>query len=339
MSQDSNYIGYVTHASPDQLRGFAFDRNKSEPVEVSVFVNGEQVGQQLAVLPATMLEEREMPANHGFHFDMKSLGAFHIRDHIEVRVGQEVLPFAPHIKLVRHKLGFSTNKVRELYFFMHIPKTAGTSFRMLLNRQFDQHEIWPNREDLSLNNRKYPDLDNLRNLDQNRKLESKLMMGHYPMWVLRFMDVRPEILTFLRKPQDQILSLARHKQQHTPQLKNKSLEFIVENAIAMNPQAHFFLPAHMSGQELTDEHMRVAVQNLERCAFVGIRERFDEALLFLEKKYDWKLGKRIKKNVGGKIDVHSELNELVQIKTQGDQKLYNYAQFKFNNLLSQNNII
>ena len=49
-------------------------------------------------------------------------------------------------------------------FFIHIPKTAGTSMRMMLYDIFEQESILPNQQDIKNNGGGYPAFDKLLGL-------------------------------------------------------------------------------------------------------------------------------------------------------------------------------
>jgi hypothetical protein len=337
MLKQAPIIGYVSHLSPDRVHGFAFAVGTSDPMHVSLYCNGKFIADQKANLTSEMLVKWDMESAHGFNFDMRSLGAFHFRDDIEVKVGNYTLPKTPHLALAHARHGWLSPVNNTLFFFMHIPKTAGTSFRMLLNRQFDQERIWPNKEVLGKNERRYPGVHVLRELDNKIKSEVSLVLGHYPLWTLRFLRCRPQVITFVRKPSDHINSLLYHKKTRNTELADSSLLDILKNDIVDNPQTHYFLPPHVLPGQITESNFEVAVRNMQSCAFVGIQDQFEAGLNFLEKKYDWSFGKRIFKNVGDPPQVSEEVTRLINQKTEWDQKLYALAQSQFKQLLDQAN--
>lgn len=326
-------IGFVTHLSPDQIRGFAVSSVDINPLTVDLYYNGDKIASQPATLPAKLLTERNIPDNHGFHFDLKSLGHFHWRDKLEVRVGNTILNFAPHLALIRMKNKYDLPSRQALFFFMHIQKTAGTSFRMMLYKQFHQEYIWPNKSDIAKNGGSYPRIATYREIPMDKKVRGQLVMGHYPMWMLRFMPVRPRVLTFLRDPRQQMLSLAVHKKTQFSELKHKSLSEIIKDDIMDNPQSYFFLPAHVPTDAIDDEQFDLMKKELLSCEFVGTRERFDEGVDYLEQKYNWSFGKKLRKNIGKREEVVGEVLQIIDKKTKWDQKLYKLAVEKFDNLI------
>jgi|GEM_PF-1327549 len=325
-----NTLGYITQFTPDHVSGFAYSIEDNNPVVVRCEINGEIIAEQKADRKVPFLSKRELSDQHGFKFDLRSFGAFHQRDSIHVYANDMILPFTPNLTFLLLKEQYFTIPKEDLFFFMHIPKTAGTSFRMMLNKQFEQKEIWPNREHLSANNRRYPNHQVLREMKPEEMAPLGLMMGHYPLWTLRFMKQRPRVITFLRLPEEHMLSLAFHKQTKDPNITDKSVFDIIENHVQDNPQCYYFLPAHISPNDIDEENFDIVLRNLSMCDFVGIKEQFEASVSRLEKKYGWSLGARLKKNLAASDKTISEdVKRLIEKKTKYDRKLYNYALEKF----------
>ncbi len=324
-------IGYITQRSPDHVRGFAFYADNAEYATVHLEVNGAVIAEQVADAEHKLLSERNVPANHGFNFDLKSLGAFHFRDDINVLVDAKSLPLVPNLSFAYYRNGFYNSGDQNSYFFLHIPKTAGTSFRMMLNRAFNQNEIWPNKSVLALNNKKYPKISALAEMSKEDKKSIGLLMGHYPIYVIRHLVAPPKIITFLRKPFDHMVSLLTHKRTHGPLSKDASNEFVLKNHISDNPQCYYFLPAHILPSEITEDIFQVVIRNLRRCDFVGLQERFEQSVKRIQSRYGWNMGKVIHKNIGKKIELQPEIHNEIVKKTYWDKRLYEEAIRIFDN--------
>ncbi len=337
MTSTSSIIGYITHISPIEVKGFALSGFHENSIEVKLICNGKCLARQMATLPSKFLTDKQLRSNHGFSFNLRSLGFFHILDELEVHVDDVALPHTPYLSLTRLKQGHIQKSNQDLTFFMHIQKTAGTSLRMMLYKQFDQAAIWPNKADLSENGGKYPHVQVLKDLSKDRKLNTNLIMGHFPLWAIRHMPVRPKVITFLRQPQSQMISLAYHLYSQEEYKTDISLLEIIADIINHNPQTYFFLPAHIPTTKITQESFELACRNLESCDFVGIQERFKEGIEILEKKFGWSMGRQLTKNKGKSPKISNEIIQLIDQKTYWDRKLYTVACQKFETLRSGDN--
>jgi hypothetical protein len=122
-----------------------------------------------------------------------------------------------------------------LLIFMHIPKTAGTTFVDILRRQYDQHElreVYPGYQE---------QLDQLAvagDLDQWR-----MVLGHLRYGVHGLLARPSTYLTLLRTPERQVLSHYNHLMNKEVPLHEQimresgdSLEGFLEHSWARNLQ-------------------------------------------------------------------------------------------------------
>lgn len=100
--------------------------------------------------------------------------------------------------------------LRSLVYFVHIPKTAGTSFRLMLNESFSENEIFPNLNDIRLNDGLYPNIENIYTLSKERLLALKLINGHYPLSMVDHWKLPLKAVTFFREPTARVISHINH---------------------------------------------------------------------------------------------------------------------------------
>ena len=99
----------------------------------------------------------------------------------------------------------------EVFFFIHIMKASGTSFRNMLWQLFPQKEIWPNRKDiLATKTNWYPPLKHFSGIDNNTGKRLRLITGHYPFIAAELFSMTPRYLVFLRHPVDRTVSFLKH---------------------------------------------------------------------------------------------------------------------------------
>lgn len=245
------------------------------------------------------------------------------------------------------------NQAEPAVYFTHIPKTAGTSFIVLLDRFFHADEIFPHqlwRENKSIDtqyNRRY-----------------KLFRGHFGGGGVNLLSNRPiEYLTILRNP----TSLAHSTYQFVKREKNtkvhqlihdKNMTFaeflmhpattpLVQNRMIRNISFDFkadpaaqevFLSVetidylqniiNQQGVAISDEQrLNRSKTFIDQCRWFGLLERFEESLQLLCYSMNWPpMGTTQKLNTyKQKTDLtDDEVNVLAEVNKQ-DTALYQYA--------------
>ena len=166
---------------------------------------------------------------------------------------------------------------QEKLFFMHIPKTAGTSFRYVLEREYRG----------SLGAYYPPNLpEQVPATDENQAVTGHFKVGfHKPL--------HPAFCTFLREPVAQVISHFRHIQSsnHPDHAHLKGLDLVAFSAhpFAANIQTRYILGRGDDAVQLQDADGQKAFEQL-RDAFLsfGIQEHFDKSILLLARKFNWK---------------------------------------------------
>ncbi|HEX3447678.1 MAG TPA: sulfotransferase family 2 domain-containing protein [Isosphaeraceae bacterium] len=187
-------------------------------------------------------------------------------------------------------------------FYLHVPKSGGTSVNVLLRRSFpaEQGVRWLEY---------YP----------RRLADNSAGLGRHPCYsghvVYRFRDLLPArtaVMTFLRDPVDRAVSAfyffrsqGREKlaeEQTTPGL-DRCCELSLDEFLEAEPhaarvhlgniQTWMFSQPHMyhvsPWRPLTLADLDEAKRNLERVAFVGVTARFEESIELLCRMCDWPL--------------------------------------------------
>jgi hypothetical protein len=114
--------------------------------------------------------------------------------------------------LKQYTYGFFEHKPKRFYF-IHIPKTGGTSLHTLLENQIDLHDLYPPR----------------RFQKANILLDHQLVSGHFPYWFCKEFDKefnRAFKVTILRDPIERYLSSLRYQKKNNPELWDHDLEFV-----------------------------------------------------------------------------------------------------------------
>ena len=174
-------------------------------------------------------------------------------------------------------------------FFLHIPKTAGSTIRTLITRNYSQDEV------MSLEGR-----DILRqarsSVGQTDKL--RLVQGHIPHGLHWIFGLRAaDYFVFLRHP------VARHFSEvaHARRDPEHGYHQVVTNCdspidwAGIGDKAVYFRNTscqYLSGVWFTGDlgcvEYQQAVRNLLECRFVGLAERFDESILMMARQLKWR---------------------------------------------------
>ncbi len=200
----------------------------------------------------------------------------------------------------------------DILYFLHIPKTAGTTFATVLESYFDLDSICPEQlwhellPEKKLNFSKY-----------------KLIWGHYGYCLYQILPKKPIYITMLRDPIEQTISSIEHRIRD-PDLRLKHLnEFIGKtlleiltdskiklstdpqtNYIGLDPDVssmidlsnresifnfNFAKTLKLTKSKTThDDLIKTSIQNLSKFAFVGIAEKFEESLFLLYYTFGWR---------------------------------------------------
>lgn len=228
-----------------------------------------------------------------------------------------------------------TLQSQDAVYFPHIPKTAGMTFRTILEDQFHCDDICP----ATLNAQ-------FAKLSPEQINQFRLFRGH-----LSYIDI-PRLVTekrllnvtVLREPIARVISHYDYIRRtpgdpHHQSVMAMTLEEFAQKLsvgrIGKNVQVYYIAKLakyelnRMSPQEILD----LAKHSLDQFAFVGLLERFQDSLFLLSYIFGWKpiLNSR-KENVSGssKAKLCDTLPEstlaAIRENTLLDQELYTYAQ-------------
>ena len=212
------------------------------------------------------------------------------------------------------------NSDQKKIIFIHIPKTAGTTFKSVLfsNYREEQLGLWTKPE----SNKTQEEL--LAFIDQ----EKDLIMGHIDLGRLPekvFNEYR--LLCFLRNPIDQVVShyvnVKNSNMEEHDQFNDMPFEGFLDSYRGRNWQCQFLSSYKEKPMAINnvDTLLKEAVNNLEsRIFFCGIGERFDESLIYLRAKIglkntayqvrnstmDRELSKRLKQDFKKEIEKNNE---------------------------------
>lgn len=177
-----------------------------------------------------------------------------------------------------------TPQPNEQFFFMHVPKTAGTTLRNLLTQHFRQSDIYPSQFHLYANNDKY-----IRQpvLIENRPdlLEKPLIMGHYNVRLLPHLSPYVKTILFLREPIARIKSHLKHIISKDENYAHGDPNLVIEDKFEVLCN----LQARILGYTKKRPNVEKVISNLEAISFVGIQEQFSSSIDKLNLQFGWQL--------------------------------------------------
>jgi hypothetical protein len=230
-------------------------------------------------------------------------------------------------------------------FFIHIPKTGGTTFYSILAKQYPEEQVWPSqREDLD---------EYLTEHGSNAISGYRVLRAHYDYSIYRRFPRKPVYVTMLRDPVARVVSLYEHikrvpahRLHREVVMKNLTLmEFSyyepVQNIIS-NRQVNQLVGAIQGdAKELSDRaKLEIARVRLDEFGFFGLTEHFEDSIRLLCHTFGWKpITDYDILNVAPQTSRPSDLDDdvvnLLERINQLDLELYRYAEKLFRTRLRQ----
>ena len=219
---------------------------------------------------------------------------------------------------------------------VHIPKTAGTSLRRMLEREYGARHIYPGGFYLQRLGGGYP-LGSQMLKDYPGLPPHKVLVGHFTAAMADMVPLPYQTATFLREPVQRSLSMLSHFSYmlHVP------VTTLLENEQFMTDNIADFQTRIMGADGVCDPHevgtvdddaLARALGRLEALDFVGITEQFAESCRIFDGLFETRISKSIQRsNVlrpgGNELEEHiPRIESLVQ----RDQVLYDAALARFN---------
>jgi hypothetical protein len=226
--------------------------------------------------------------------------------------------------------------------FLHIPKTAGSTFTYILQRQYRQthHFKFSGFEDL--------DREKFADLSEDEKKKIGLFTGHTSFEAGIKEADEALTITFLRDPVSRVKSFCQHVfEGKSPHLindyppKNFNLDAFLcsGNPELFNLQTRILIETSETGSldpfkmMTTSEARELAQENLFNKIFrFGIQEYFDESLLVFADSLNWAAPYYVslnQKKKGGLLEFKSQHIEKILELNQLDLDLYQLAKKHF----------
>ena len=239
----------------------------------------------------------------------------------------------------------------DVLFFLHIPKTAGTTLINALLAYFPQEAVCP-----------YFLMNDLLRASPEELSRYQFVAGHHFYAIHQRLRRKPVCITLIRNPVNWVVSyymhIVRHPDHHDHSLtRSKSLLEFVEDPKAQevirnyqtrfiaaspdlnkiaedirmieprNKQAEISVLQQMDWGVTRETMLAIAKKRLEEFAFVGIVERLESAWLVLSYLFGWEPPESVEtlNTAPNRPDVDGAVLGALHDYMQDDIQLYNYA--------------
>lgn len=230
------------------------------------------------------------------------------------------------------------------FFFIHVMKTAGTTFVRQLQQQFPPEAIYPARGidwESATDIDAYINIPRLLALPPERRSQLSVYTGHFPFMVRDLIDPRLVTLTVLREPVARTISILKQFKRREERFRGLPLEAVYED----RPIFRFFVENHQTkvfclapednevaincGMDIDAARYARARANLGRVDIVGLTEAYDDFVAAVSRRFGWwregvDLTRR--ENVSAEDwDVAESFRARVAADNAYDVQLYEYA--------------
>ena len=208
------------------------------------------------------------------------------------------------------------------YFFLHIPKTAGTTFRHLLYDHFAEEQIYPNQSQLINNGGGY--LNKKEFIAQIPQLpENVIFTGHYNWNVTKHFDSSLKTIVFFREPIARTKSHIKHQNRYHPKLRGLPYSEILQ----LSQKRLANLQARQLGFRPKKKNFNQVLRHLRAIDVIGITEEFETSINQVNRQFRWEISydKQMDKNQHPNKDLHQftkEDEELIAKINKVDIRLY-----------------
>jgi hypothetical protein len=188
------------------------------------------------------------------------------------------------------------------FFFVHVMKTAGTTFVTQLRSQFPGAALYPTRgvdwSDPS-DVESYMSIARVVGLPPERRSAIQFYAGHFPYMVCDLIDPDLTTLTMLREPIERTVSHLKHLKREKAQYAPLPLEEIYDEANVFRPyienhQTKIFSMTPDDGARailrpitIDEDRYAMAQRNLAAVDVVGLTEKYDDFVADVRNRFGW----------------------------------------------------
>ena len=225
------------------------------------------------------------------------------------------------------------------YFFLHVPKTAGSALQQRLANHFGEAAVYPAKgldgtDPLTL----AVSIGHLRERLAARGDQIRVIAGHFPLCTTELIGGRFTTLTLLREPVERMLSQLRYTRKVNRAARDVPLEELYDDPIRFDAVLHNQMTKMLSlrSTEVADAAMLTRVEfdrdRLERAKealagidVIGLQEQFEDFCEELSARFGWRLGDPETVNATTPAEVPESFRARIAEDNAFDVELYEFA--------------
>jgi hypothetical protein len=223
------------------------------------------------------------------------------------------------------------------FFFVHVMKTAGATFRHHIRANFASAEVYPDKRfdpDLTVANVR---LDYLTSLPASRRAAIRAYTGHFPFVATDLLGGPLLTMTILRDPVDRTISFLKHCKRYNQHHHDLRLEAIYEDpfvfrCLIQNHQAKLFAlgmddrpRSYMHVIDVDDDRLTTAKTNLQRIDVLALHEQFDALMVHMRDRFGWQIRRVPNRHVSEPVAVARSFRRRIADDNAADVAFYDYA--------------
>jgi sulfotransferase famil protein len=170
-----------------------------------------------------------------------------------------------------------------LVVFVHIRKTAGTTVRRIIQRQYKRRNTRMVRNYFSEPDRSF---EMAQTFATQPPRGLRAIHGHMLFWPDLPWAPGTRFFAFIRDPVERTISHYYWLRERSPKLETPLDDALVDGLIHDNLQTRVI--AGDMPFVATEETLERALANLDRLDAIGLTERFDESIVLLTRAFDWR---------------------------------------------------
>ena len=215
--------------------------------------------------------------------------------------------------------------------FMHIPKTAGTTLRTVVDTQYGREAVltYYNQPTSQM-------LDNLPYMLMAKPGAYRALIGHFRFGLHKTLGQPSRYVTLLRDPVRRAVSEYFERRKTTAtrleMTKSDGTVMSLDEALDRYPELYAnqqvkYVAGVPPGLAAHEDHLEQARRNITEHFIAGVTERFDESLAMLSRALGWAPFSYERKNVGDTEASPSTASALARLAALNalDRQLYDFV--------------
>lgn len=230
------------------------------------------------------------------------------------------------------------NRDHRCIVFLHVPKTAGRTLRSSLFLSFSE------QDSIHVDALDKPLAEAMGEISLVRRERARLVWGHLPYGIHRYIPRPCEYVTVLREPISRVTSVYKYILRTEEHVLHRAL---IDGSISLEEYVDSDIDAgqtvnsqtrQLSGlqfEALGREALADAKEHLGNFLVVGITERFEETFALFRRSAKLRVPVYITTNVSPPFEPSKRAIDLIRERNQLDLELYNFALELFRHQISR----